>query len=137
MALLTGNDGQLVVGSTTIAALRNFSVELSADTIETTVMGNDARTYLAGLSTWQGSADIYFDTTESTSSIFNLTGTAVGASPITGKFYVKQDTTDSAYTGTCLVTAYSVKSAHDGMVEATISLKGSGGLTYTTGSNVA
>ena len=58
MAILTGNDGSLVVGTTTVAALRNFSIEQTSDTIETTTMGKDVRTYLKGLSSWSGSADV-------------------------------------------------------------------------------
>jgi hypothetical protein len=64
MAILTGNNGVVkldasVGGSVaTIANVRNFSVELTRDTIETTTMGVDVRTYLTGLSSWSGSADI-------------------------------------------------------------------------------
>jgi len=135
MALITGNDGSLVVGSTTIAALRNFTVEYKKDTIETTTMGNDSKTYVDGLSSWAGSADVYFDPTvdgaaTTGSGVFNLTTSTVGASPVIAKFYVWQATgaTDIAYTGTCVVTGYSVKSKHDGLVEAAITFQGSGAL---------
>lgn len=133
MALITGNDGQLVVGSTTVAALRNFSIELKKDTIETTAMGNDVKTYIDGLASWSGSADIWFDTAESTATVFNLTGSSVGGSPVTAKFYVNQSAsgTDTAYTGTCVVTGFSVKSKHDGLVEASISFQGSGALNFS------
>jgi predicted secreted protein len=135
MALITGNDGSLVVGSTTIAALRNFTVEYKKDTIETTTMGNDAKTYIDGLTSWSGSADVYFDPTvdgaaSTATGVFNLTAGTVGASPVIAKFYVLQaaGATDIAYTGTCIVTGYSVKSKHDGLVEASITLQGSGAL---------
>jgi hypothetical protein len=61
MATITGNDGQVVISGTTLAAVRNFSVEMTADTIETTTMGVDVRTYITGLSAFSGSADVYFD----------------------------------------------------------------------------
>ena len=64
MATLTGNDGQVVISGTTLAAVRNFSIEMTRDTVETTVMGTDVRTYLAGLWSYSGSADIYFDTSD-------------------------------------------------------------------------
>ena len=135
MALITGNDGSLVVGSTTIAALRNFTVEYKKDTIETTTMGSDAKTYIDGLTSWSGSADVYFDPTvdgaaSTSTGVFNLTASTVGASPVIAKFYVLQaaGATDIAYTGTCIVTGYSVKSKHDGLVEASITLQGSGAL---------
>lgn len=135
MALITGNDGSLVVGSTTIAALRNFTVEYKKDTIETTTMGNDAKTYIDGLTSWSGSADVYFDpavdgAASTSTGVFNLTAGTVGSAPVVAKFYVLQaaGATDIAYTGTCIVTGYSVKSKHDGLVEASITLQGSGAL---------
>ena len=135
MALITGNDGSLVVGSTTIAALRNFTVEYKKDTIETTTMGFDYKTYIDGLTSWSGSADVYFDpvvdgAASTSTGVFNLTAGTVGAAPVTAKFYVLQaaGATDIAYTGTCVVTGYSVKSKHDGLVEASITFQGSGPL---------
>jgi predicted secreted protein len=144
MALITGNDGSLVVGSTTIAALRNFTVEYKKDTIETTTMASNNKTYIDGLGSWSGSADIYFDPTvdgaqtTATNGVFNLTNSTagVGNDPVIAKFYVNQaaGATDIAYTGTCIVTGYSVKSKHDGLVEASLTFQGSGALNgFMTG----
>jgi predicted secreted protein len=140
MAVLTGNDGSLVVGSTTVAALRNFSIEQTSDTIETTTMGKEVRTYLKGMSAWSGSADLYFDTTDvttSTGTFFTSISTgAVGDSPVVLKAYVKDDATnDIAFTGTVIVTGYTVNSAMDGIVEASVSFQGSGPIIFSrTGS---
>lgn len=138
MAILTGNDGSLVVGSTTVAALRNFSVEQTADTIETTTMGKETRTYVRGLSAWSGSADLYFDPAQTSTSTFfpAVAGGAVGDSPVTLKAYVKDDASnDVAFTGTVVITGFTVNSAMDGIVEASVSFQGSGPLNFSnTGS---
>ena len=139
--VLSGNDGQVVVGSTTVAAVRSFSVELSADTIETSVMGLDARTYIKGMSSWSGSADIYFDPSEfdTAEATFNpckdASGNIVGGAPVAVKFYVREaaDSTDVAFTGNVIVTGYTVNSSMDGLVEASISFTGSGPVVYATG----
>ena len=139
MATLSGNDGSVVVGSTTVAAVRNFSVEITADTIETTVMGQEVRTYVKGLSSFSGSADIYFDPSEfdGAESTFNPTTGAVGDAPIAVKLYVDQDATnDQVFTGNVIVTGYTVNSSMDGMVEASISFQGSGGTTFSASGNV-
>jgi len=139
MATLSGNDGSVVVGSTTVAAVRNFSVEITADTIETTVMGQEVRTYVKGLSSFSGSADIYFDPSEfdGAESTFNPTTGAVGDAPIAVKLYVKTDATnDQVFTGNVIVTGYTVNSAMDGMVEASIAFQGSGGATFSASGNV-
>ena len=45
MATHTGSEGTVKVGSDAIAEIRSFSIEESADTLETTTMGDTARTY--------------------------------------------------------------------------------------------
>lgn len=137
MATLTGNNGAVTIGSTAIAAVRNFSVEITADTIETTVMGTDVRTYVQGLSSFSGSADIYFDPSEfdGAESTFNPTAGLVGASGVAVKLYIEQNyssTSDYAFTGNVVVTGYTVNSSMDGMVEASISFQGTGATAFST-----
>jgi predicted secreted protein len=140
MAILTGNNGVVkldasVGGSVaTIAAVRNFSVELTRDTIETTTMGVDVRTYLTGLSSWSGSADIYFDPAASTGTIathavLNPTSGTVGQSTLTVELYLAD--TAGKFSGEVIITGFTVNSTMDGMVEASISFQGSGACTYT------
>lgn len=140
MAILAGNDGAITVGSTAVAAVRSFSIEMTADTIEDTVMGDDTRQYVKGLSTFSGSADVYFDDSQFDSAETTLNPTAsatVGASPIAFKGYLDQDATnDIVFQGNIIVTGYTVNSSFDGMVEASISFQGTGGTTFSTTGNV-
>lgn len=141
MATLTGRDGAVSIGAVTVAAVRNFSVEVTADTIETTVMGNDTRQYKKGLSQFSGSADVYFDPDQfgGTQNIFNVTTStsAVGDSPVVFKGYIDSDASnDIAFTGTVIVTGFTVNSSMDGMVEASISFQGSGATTFSASGNV-
>jgi predicted secreted protein len=140
MAILTGNNGNIkldasVGGSVaTIAQVRNFSVELTRDTIETTTMGVDVRTFLTGLSSWSGSADIYFDSASSgghfnTHAVLNPTSGTVGQATLTFEGYLA----DAAgkFSGEVIITGFTVTASMDGMVEASISFQGSGACTYT------
>jgi predicted secreted protein len=141
MATITGNDGAISINGKGVANVRNFTVDVKADTIETTTMGVDVRTYVAGLSAFSGSADIYFDAADfdTDETTYNPTTGLVGAAGVAGKFYLAKDystTSDHVFTGNIIVTGYSVKSAMDGMVEASISFQGTGATTYSTGSNV-
>jgi len=140
MAILTGNNGVVkldasVGGSVaTIAAVRSFSVELTRDTIETTTMGVDVRTYLTGLSSWSGSADIYFDPAASTGTIathaiLNPTSGTVGQATLSVELYLAD--TAGKFSGEVIITGFTVNSSMDGMVEASISFQGSGACTYT------
>jgi len=146
MATLTGNNGAISINGIAVLAVRNFSIEMTRDTIETSVMGTDVRTYVSGMSSFSGSADVYFDpdtaTTgfEAAETTFNPTAGLVGASGVTGKFYIELDATgtnvDEAFTGTIIVTGYTVTSSMDGMVEASISFQGSGAVAYSTSNTV-
>lgn len=139
MATLTGNDGSVSINGVALAAVRSFSVEQTADTIETTVMGTDARTFVKGLSSFSGSADIYFDSSEfsSNTSTFNISAGLVGASGVAAKFYLDQDASnDIVFTGNIVVTGYTINSSMDGMVEASISFQGTGATTFSASGNV-
>jgi predicted secreted protein len=139
MAILTGNNGVVKIDNasgtlTTLAAVRNFTVELTSDTIESTTMGVDVRTYLKGLSTWSGSADIYFDPDNYTggSSVIaalNPTGINVGAGTVSVELYLNN--TANKFAGEIIVTGFTVNSSMDGMVEASISFQGSGACAFT------
>lgn len=137
MATLTGNNGAVTLNSVAIAAVRNFSVEMTADTIETSVMGTDVRTYVKGMSSFSGSADVYFDAADfdTYESSFNPTAGLVGASGVAVKFYIQENysgSNDYAFTGNVIVTGYTVNSSMDGMVEASISFQGTDAVTYST-----
>lgn len=138
MATIAGNDGQVVIAGNVVASTRNFSVDITADTIETSTMGVDVRTYVKGMSSWSGSADVYFDLSTNQANLLAASDTStVGGTPVAVKFYVDQDqTNDLVYIGNAIITGYSVSSAMDGLVEATISVQGSGAINwYSSGTN--
>lgn len=128
MATHIGRDGVVKVGANSIAELRSFSIDETGDTVEDTVMTDTARSYISTLTSFTGSADVYFDETD-TSGQGALT---VGASVTIG-FYPEGDTAgDTYYSGTCIVTGVSRSASFDGMVEASITFQGSGALTAST-----
>lgn len=128
MATHKGSEGTVKVGSNSVAEIRSYSLEESADVIEDTSMGDSARTYLSSLTQFSGSLDVFWDETD-TSGQGALT---VGAS-VTLNVYPEGDASgDTYYSGTALVTGVSRSASFDGMVEATISVQGTGALTAAT-----
>lgn len=140
MPAITGNNGAISVNGKAIAQVRNFTIDIKADTIETSIMGTDVRTYVKGLSSYSGSADIYFDSSEfdTDESTFNPTSGLVGAAAVSGKFFLdySASSNDTVFQGDLIITGYSVKSSMDGLVEATVSFQGSGATTFSTGTSV-
>jgi len=128
MATHKGSEGSVKVGSATIAEVKSYSLEESADTIETTKMGDAARTYLPSLTSFSGSVDCFWDETDTAGQV----ALAVGAS-VTLVFYPEGSASgDTYYSGTALVTGKTITGSFDGMVEASISVQGTGAITTAT-----
>jgi hypothetical protein len=128
MATYLGNDGVVKVSSGAIANVRSWSLEETAATQETTTMGSTVATHVATISSWSGSCDVFWDPDDTD----GQTALAV-KSEVTINFQPEGATTgDTLWTGTALVTGHSKTASHDGLVEASITLQGTGALTQTT-----
>ena len=142
MATLVGNNGVVKIDATIggspaiVAGVRNFTIELTADTIETTTMSNDTRRYIKGLSTWSGSADIYLDSenlvtgaTYTAIAPLILTSGTVGEASASVELFLAD--TNNKFSGEVIITGFTINSSFDGMVEASITFQGTAGVTYT------
>ena len=88
-------------------------------------MGDSARTYLATLTSFSGSVDVFWDETDTNGQVALTVG-----STATLNVYPEGDTSgDNYYTGSIIVTGFDVTGSFDGMVEASISFQGNGALT--------
>ena len=61
MATYKGSEGIVKVDTNTVAEIRSYSIEESADTLEDTAMGDGARTYKSSLTSFSGSLDVFWD----------------------------------------------------------------------------
>ena len=128
MATFTGNGGTVKVGSDVIAEIRSFSVDETMDTIEDSAMGDTYRTFKSSLKSWSGSVDVFFDDTDTSGQGALTVGTSA-----TVNFQMEGDTTGAhLLSGTALVTGRTINSSFDGMVEASLTLQGTGALTEST-----
>lgn len=60
MAVLTGKDGSLKFENAVVARVRSWSLQAGFDTLETSNLGDGARTYVPGLKSATGSASIIY-----------------------------------------------------------------------------
>jgi predicted secreted protein len=128
MASHIGRDGIVKVGSATVAEVKSFSIEESADTVETTKMTDTARSHAISLSSFSGSLDCFWDETDSS----GQGALTIGASVTLGLYPEGGASGATFYSGTALVTGVSRTASFDGMVEASISVQGTGALTAST-----
>jgi predicted secreted protein len=128
MASATGTDGivKLVTdgGSlATVAEVRSFTIDETADTIESTSMGDSARTYLAGQKTATISLECFWDSSDAAQDDLDVT------SKIDFEIYPNGVGTGKKYTGEGFVTDKSINVSFDGMVEATFAIQVTGAVT--------
>ena len=128
MATHKGSEGTVKVGSNAVAEIRSYSIEESADTLEDTSMGDSARTYKPSLTNFSGSLDVFWDETDTSGQ-----GALSIGSEVTLNVYPEGDASgDTYYSGSAIVTGVSRTGSFDGLVEASISVQGSGALTEST-----
>jgi hypothetical protein len=128
MATHLGKEGTVQVGSNSIAEIRGFSIDETIDTVEDTSMGDNSKTYLASIKDFSGSVDVLYDETDTN----GQTALSVGSSVTLNFAPEGTDSGDVKLTGTAIVTGKSVTSSFDGLVESTITVQGTGGLTTGT-----
>ena len=128
MATHLGKEGTVQVGSNAIAEIRGFSIDETIDTVEVTSMGDSSKTYLASIKDFSGSVDVLYDETDTN----GQTALSVGSSVTLNFAPEGTDSGDVKLTGTAIVTGKSVTSSFDGLVESTITVQGTGGLTTGT-----
>ena len=125
----TDNSSSTVIN---VASIRSFTIDQEVDAIESTTMGDGARTYIPGLRQFSGTMDIFFRDTVADGNM-NLFDAANAAST-TGSIevYPSGETTGIKLAGTVIITNHSISSNFDGMVEASVSFQGTGALTKTS-----
>jgi predicted secreted protein len=128
MATFTGSDGVILVGTDQIAEVRSYSIDETMDTLEDTAMGDTSRTYKTSLKSFSGSADVFFDDSDTAGQ-----GALTVGSEVTLSVQFEGNTTgDHKMSGTVLITGRTISASFDGMVEASISFQGTGALTEST-----
>jgi hypothetical protein len=125
MAVTKGKRGALNIGANSVAHLRTWSVDESAGTTDSTVMGDDWEKHETTLNSWSGSCDCYMDKTDTD----GQAALVIGSSVVVG-FLPEGDTTGNRKkSGTATVTSVTENGSHDGLVELSVSFTGNGPLT--------
>lgn len=132
MATHFGSDGsvKLVTSGGSVAQvgeLLNWTVTMTTDAVENTSMGDTNRTYVKGLSTGTGSMSLYLDPDDA------VQQDLVQGDSVDCEFFVEgQDTGDTKYTGTFIVTSVERGTTMDGIATLNAELQLTGALTIGT-----
>lgn len=128
---LVGDDGKVTFASGVIASVTSWSVDATADTGENTAMMSGGwKTHLPSLKSWTGSCEVNISYEGTTNADQTATEVPLGTSGAV-EFYPEGVTAliTAGYSGTIIVTGYSVSSSIGGVITASVSFQGSGTLT--------
>ena len=125
MAAIKGLDVLVKVGSTVVGGQRNASLEMSAETIDTTVKSTGGwASKIPGIKSWTSSCDgVYFldDAGLEAAQTAFMNGTAVSL-----EF---SNSSGLSYSGQAVITSMSVEAGQEDIVSYTIAFEGTGALT--------
>ena len=134
MAASSGNGGVLQTSPddttySAIASLQSWTLEQSADTIETTEMGTSlAKTFIPGQTSFSGSAEALWND-DDTSMEEIQTALSGGDSTFYLKLYPIGSTAGDYYTGQIIITGVSITASLNSPIGFSFSFQGTGTLT--------
>ena len=122
-----GKGGALTLGGTAVAQITDWSVSQSVDVADTTTMGDADRSFLAGIKSFEGSADVVWAAEDAESQL--VAGEIVVGTTYAAIFYPGGTTGQVSYSGSVICTGVEVTATVDDVVTASISFQGTGALT--------
>jgi hypothetical protein len=126
MATFTGKDGELQIATNAIAQLSTWSLETTAEPVESSVIGNEWRRYKASMKGYTVTGEGYYDIADT-----GQGGLVIGASVAFLLYPAGNTSGEKEYAGNAFVTAFSETAGFDTMVSFTFSLQGDDALVET------
>lgn len=130
---VAGKNGKVVIattGDTKVVGIKNWSLELSLDTLETTALGDDWKNYITGLKEWSASSEGDYEVPIDGQGQAALQYAFLHGSTITLKLYVDDK---NYYQGEAYINSLSIEDPVDDVVSISIECTGTGELTFEIG----
>ena len=130
---VAGKNGKVIIGESgnqKVAAIKNWSLELSLETLETTALGDDWKNYITGLKEWTASSEGDYEVPTDTQGQAALQDAYLAGTTVIVKLYV--DGTNY-YQGTAYISSLSIEDPVDDVVSISLELTGTGELSFHKG----
>lgn len=128
MGTHAGSEGKVFIGTNQVAEVKSWSMEVTSDTVDASVIGTQWRKNQATIKGWSGSFDAFWDETDTTGQ-----GALSAGGTVTLNLYAEGNATGAKYwSGDVIVTSISYSASFDGIVEASFSFTGTGALSQQT-----
>ena len=129
---VAGKNGKVVIGESAtkkVVGIKNWSLELSLDTLETTALGDDWKNYITGLKEWSASSEGDYEVPVDADGQQALQDAFLNGTTVTVKLYV--DGTNY-YKGEAFINSLSIEDPVDDVVSISIEFTGTVALTFET-----
>jgi len=137
----TGRDGVMQLSGTTLAKVVSFQLQANLETLETTTLNENIRSYTPGISGYSGSATLLYykddsnniNTTDLLNKLYKTGTTGVSSSDtveLTFRWVDGADNNDIKLTA--YITSASIGAATGDIVRAEVSFQGTGALSTVT-----
>ena len=137
----TGRDGVMQLAGTTLAKVVSFSLQANLETLETTTLNENIRSYTPGISGYTGSATLLYykddsnniNTTDLLNKLYKTGTTGVSSSDtveLTFRWVDGVDNNDIKLTA--YITSASIGASTGDIVRAEVSFQGTGALSTVT-----
>lgn len=130
---IAGKNGKISIGSTNpvkVVGIKNWSLDLSLDTLDTTCLGDDWKNYTTGLKEWSASGDGDYVVPTDAEGQAALQEAFLSGDQVTVKLFVDGK---NCYTGTAFISSLSIEDPVDDVVSISIEFTGTGELTFEKG----
>ena len=130
---VAGKNGKVVIGASAtekVVGIKNWSLELSLETLETTALGDDWKNYITGLKEWTASSEGDYNVPTDTAGQKALQDAFLNGTIVKVKLYV--DATNY-YTGEAYISSLSIEDPVDDVVSISSEFTGTGALSFATG----
>lgn len=116
-----------------LASLRNFRITHSMNPIDvTTHESSGISDFIAGVSQWDGSAELFSVTSNAThKAVFDVLS---GKTKVDGEFLPTGSSSDGYYSGSLFVTSWGLNSPETDGLGASVNFQGTGALTRSSSS---
>ena len=130
---VAGKNGKVVIGTESdqkVVGIKNWSLELSLDTLETTSLGDDWKNYITGLKEWSASSEGDYEVPVDTEGQAALQDAFLNGTTVTLKLFVDDK---NYYTGEAYINSLSIEDPVDDVVSISIECTGTGALSFELG----
>jgi len=128
---IAGKSGKVTIGTddpATVVGIKNWSLELSLDTLETTALGDEWKNFITGLKEWSASSEGDYEVGTDTNGQKALQDAYLSGDTVDIKLYV-DDT--HYYSGEAYINSLSIEDPVDDVINISIEFTGSGELSFT------